>query len=114
MGEEASPVLSSSIVPATEEKAALELREQIKDLDRRLQWVESKLSGVSLTAPVEELDITESEKGLSDLELAEVLGVSNILIRDYRVYGKKPGGQVLAKTLTEQWEVRGERWVKQD
>ena len=52
------------------------------------------------------------EKVLSDMELSDVLGVSNILIRDYRVYGKKPRGAFLAKALTEEWEIRGEGWVR--
>jgi hypothetical protein len=34
------------------------------------------------------------------------------LIRDYRVYGKKPQGNVLAKALTEEWKVKGNGWVK--
>ncbi|VEP14335.1 hypothetical protein H1P_2580016 [Hyella patelloides LEGE 07179] len=27
------------------------------------------------------------------------------MIRDYRVYSKKPRGQALAKALTQKWEV---------
>ena len=52
------------------------------------------------------------EKVLNDKELSDVLGVSNILIRDYRVKGKKPGGAFLAKALTEEWEIKGEGWVR--
>lgn len=48
------------------------------------------------------------------MELSNLLNVSNLLIRDYRVKGKKPRGQVLAKALTEQWEIRGEGWVRKN
>jgi ParB family transcriptional regulator, chromosome partitioning protein len=34
--------------------------------------------------------------------------------RDYRVYGKKPKGQFLAKALTEEWEIKGEGWVRKN
>ncbi len=100
-----------------------ELQQAIEQLSSRLTKVENKLSGVRVITPrtksesrtVEEQPtesyITE-EKILSDRELSDVLGVSNILIRDYRVYGKKPRGQVLAKALTEEWEIRGDGWVR--
>jgi ParB family chromosome partitioning protein len=52
----------------------------------------------------------EGDQELTDQELADVLGVSNLLIRDFRVKGKKPPA-ALAKKLVE-WEVRGERWVR--
>ena len=44
--------------------------------------------------------------------LSEVLGVSSILIRDYRLLGKKPRGEFLAQTPTEEWEIKGEGWVR--
>jgi hypothetical protein len=50
------------------------------------------------------------EKGLSDRELGELLGVSNLILRDYRVKGKKPPAG-LAKKLQD-WEVKGDRWVR--
>jgi hypothetical protein len=54
----------------------------------------------------------QSDRQLSDQELSELLGVSNLLIRDYRVKGKKPPA-ALAKKLVE-WEVRGEVWVRKE
>lgn len=50
------------------------------------------------------------EQELTDQELGELLGVSNLVIRDYRVKGKKPPA-ALAKKLIE-WEVKGEGWVR--
>ena len=69
----------------------------------------------SLLAQLEKLIEVESnteadEQELTDKELAEVLGVSNLVLRDYRVKGKKPPA-ALAKKLLE-WEVKGERWVR--
>jgi hypothetical protein len=96
----------------TDQKVADELRQQIEQLDSRLRTVENKLSSVNVTAPIAKSDTTGDEKILSDMELSELLGVSNLLIRDYRVKGKKPRGSSLAKALTEQWEIRGEGWVK--
>jgi hypothetical protein len=96
----------------TNEKVTDELRQQIELLNLRLRTVENKLSSVNVTAPIAESDTTGDEKILSDMELSELLGVSNLLISDYRVKGKKPRGQALAKALTEQWEVKGEGWVR--
>ena len=79
--------------------------------------VENKSSNIKQTKSyrVEE-QTTEYElhekKILTNKELSEVLGVSNLLIRDYRVYGKKQRGTFLAKALTEEWEIRGEGWVR--
>jgi hypothetical protein len=101
-----------STLPVTNETVTDELRQQIEQLDSRLRTVENKLSGVNVTAPRVESDPKEDEKILTDMELSELLGVSNLLIRDYRVKGKKPRGQALARALTEQWEVKGEGWVK--
>jgi ParB family transcriptional regulator, chromosome partitioning protein len=61
--------------------------------------------------PQEEIESTgEDEKELTDQELGELLGVSHILIRDYRVKGKKPPAG-LAKKL-QNWLVKGEKWVE--
>ena len=94
----------------TNEKVTDELRQAIEQLDSRLRTVENKLSAVNVTAPRVESNTTRDEKILTDMELSELLGVSNLLIRDYRVKGKKPRGQALARALTEQWEVKGEGW----
>lgn len=64
------------------------------------------------STPETSTEESKEETGLTDGQLAELLGVSNLLISDYRVKGKKPRGQALAKALTEQWEVRGEGWVQ--
>jgi ParB family transcriptional regulator, chromosome partitioning protein len=60
----------------------------------------------------EPTEIESDEKELTDQELAELLGVSNLLIRDYRVNGKKPPA-ALAKKLKE-WEIKGEGWVRNE
>ena len=116
----------------TNETVTDKLQQQIAQLDSRLLTVENKLSGVDVTATIGKLELTsprteseqstelysttttEDEKVLSDMELSDVLGVSNILIRDYRVKGKKPRGPALAEALTEHWEIRGEGWVRKN
>lgn len=103
--------------PARDRTSVEELQKAVASLNTRLTEVENKLSNVEPTKSykVEEqqtkYDLSE-EKILTDKELSEVLGVSNILIRDYRLLGKKPRGAFLAKALTEHWEIRGEGWVK--
>lgn len=128
-----------STLPVTEDVTAEtvtdELQQQIEQLDSRLKTVEDKLSEVDVTAPRIESEPTssrtvfqqptesysanissarEDKKVLSDMELSEVLGVSNILIRDYRLLGKKPRGPALAKALTQHWEIKGEGWVRKN
>ena len=88
-----------------------DLIEQIEALDSRLTAVEHKLSsGVKITAP-ESSSETEG-KGLNDLELGKLLGVSNMILRDYRVKGKITGGQALAKFLEEQWVIKEGLWFR--
>ena len=117
-----------STLPVTKDVIAAtvtdKLQQQIAQLDSRLLTVENKLSGLNTTAHIAESKSSRTareqpteynsreEKVLSDMELSDVLGVSNILIRDYRVYGKKPRGGFLAKALTKHWEIRGEGWVR--
>jgi ParB family transcriptional regulator, chromosome partitioning protein len=101
-----------SALPVTDRSVTEQLRQAISQLDSRLTEVESKLSGVNITAPNPSSDTSSNEKILTDIELSNLLNVSNLLIRDYRVKGKKPKGQVLAKALTEEWEIKGEGWVK--
>jgi ParB family chromosome partitioning protein len=62
----------------------------------------------SLEQIEEESALGAEKQGLSDRSLGELLGVSNLIIRDYRVKGKKPPAG-LAKKLQE-WEVKGDRW----
>jgi hypothetical protein len=57
-----------------------------------------------------ESDTVSDERGLTDQELGEILGVSHILIRDYRVNGKKPPAGLMRKL--KEWEIKGEGWVK--
>ena len=105
-------------LPVTDEKETDELREAIAQLNTRLTEVENKLSNVKPTKSYRveeqptEYDSSTEKEVLTDMELSNVLGVSNLLIRDYRVYGKKPRGAFLAKALTEHWEIRGEGWVR--
>ncbi|WP_150109200.1 hypothetical protein [Stanieria cyanosphaera] len=60
--------------------------------------------------PTPETSTEESkeESGLTDQELAELLGVSNLVLREYRVKGKKPPAGLLEQL--QEWEVRGDRW----
>jgi hypothetical protein len=76
----------------------------------RLRTVENQLSGVNVTALRVESAPTEDEKILTDMELSEILGVSNLILRDYRVKGKKPPAG-LAKKL-QNWSVKGDRLVR--
>lgn len=113
-------------LPVTNKTATDELQQKIEQLDSRLSEVENKLSGVNVTASIVKPDSTSlhkkkekptefyspEEKILTDMELSNILNVSNLLIRDYRVYGKKPRGSFLAKALTEYWEIKGEGWVR--
>ena len=119
-----------STLPVTQDVTAEtvtdNLEQQIAQLDSRLATVENKLSGLNTTAHIAESKSSRtvreqsieyephSEKVLSDMELSNVLNVSNLLIRDYRVYGKKPRGSALAKALTEHWEIKGEGWVRKN
>ena len=118
------PVTQDVTESVTSRAVTEQMQQQIERIDSRLKIVEAKLSGVSVNAPIAEskqkssiklnsVDTGNSDdRVLSDMELSNVLNVSNILIRDYRVKGKKPGGAFLAKALTEHWEIKGEGWVK--
>jgi ParB family transcriptional regulator, chromosome partitioning protein len=55
-------------------------------------------------------EIESDEKELTDQELGEVLKVSHILIRDYRVNDKKPPAGLMKKL--KEWEIKGEGWVR--
>jgi ParB family chromosome partitioning protein len=60
---------------------------------------------------IEEESATEAEKqGLNDQELGKLLGVSNLILRDCRVKGKKPPAGLVKKL--QDWEVKGEGWVR--
>ncbi|AFZ38235.1 parB-like partition protein (plasmid) [Stanieria cyanosphaera PCC 7437] len=82
--------------------------EQLIESEAKSEVSKTKDESTSETSTEE----SKEETGLTDGQLAELLGVSNLLISDYRVKGQKPRGQVLAKALTEQWEVKGEVWVQ--
>ncbi len=58
----------------------------------------------------EKSSTSSDDRELTDQELGEVLKVSHILIRDYRVNGKKPPAGLMRKL--QNWEVKGEVWVK--
>ena len=97
-----------STLPATDETEDLELRERIRDLDRRLKCVESKLSRVPsgiVQAESEPLSV----EGLSDSELGRLINLSSALIYRYRLEGKAHQGVV---ERLKDWKVRGDRWVK--
>ncbi len=103
--------LEAEVSDEEEISNAEELIEQIEKLDLRLTALENKLSsGMIITAP-ESSSSTEGE-GLNDLKLGELLGVSNLILRNYRVHGKKPRGQALAQELTDNWVVKGELWFR--
>lgn len=92
----------------TDETAGDELKEWIEQLDSRLTAVENKLSSKSFTAP----ELETEGKGLNDQELAKLLGVSNMILRDYRVKGKVTGGQALAQYLEEEWAISEGLWFR--
>ena len=107
-------------LPVAEEKNIDKLREAIAEINTRLTEVENQLSNIDVTTTISKSPTVKEkpvkynsspEKVLSDMKLSNVLGVSNLLIRDYRLYGKKPRGAFLAKALTEEWEIKGEGWV---
>ena len=58
-----------------------------------------------------EPDTVPDRQGLSDGELAEILGVNSSSVYRWRVKGTKPRPLKIARQLAE-WEVRGERWFK--
>jgi hypothetical protein len=99
-----------STLPVTNETVTDELRQAIEQLDSRLRTVENQLLKVNVTAPRVESDSKGDEKILTEMELSEILGVSNLILRDCRVKGKKPPAG-LAKKLQD-WEVKGEGWVR--
>jgi ParB family transcriptional regulator, chromosome partitioning protein len=76
-------------------------------LDNEPEPIEQKLT--ELPSNKEESDTGEDEQGLTDQELGEVLGVSHIIIRDYRVKSNKPPAGLLKKL--QNWEIKGEKWV---
>ena len=85
-------------LPVTNKTATDELQQKIEQLDSRLKTVEHKLSGLNTTAPYAEskltsrtlqeqptesystelLSTTEEEKILTDMELSNILNVSNL------------------------------------
>ncbi len=90
-----------------------ELIEQIEALDSRLTAMENKLSSSVMMTVTESVAETEGE-GLNDLELGELLGVSNMILRDCRVKGKKPRGKALAQELAENWLVQEGLWFRKN
>lgn len=106
-------------LPVAEKRKIDELRQANAELNTRLTAVENKLSKATIehtkSYRTEEQPRgykLHEEKVLSDIELSELLKVSNILIRDYRVKGKKPRGAFLFLALTEEWEIKGDGWVR--
>lgn len=99
---------SESNLPVTDKMAGDELREWIEELDSRLTVVEKKISSKSFTAP----EVETEGKGLNDRELGQLLGVSDMILRDYRVKGKITGGQALAQYLEEEWAILEGLWFR--
>ncbi len=62
-------------------------------------------------ASAPEPDTVPDKQGLTDGELAEILGVNSSTLYRWRVKGTKPRPLKIASKLRE-WEVRGERWFK--
>ena len=60
-----------------------------------------------------EPDTVPDRQGLSDGELAEILGVNSSSVYRWRVKGTKPRPLKIARQLAE-WEVSGERWVRKN
>jgi ParB family chromosome partitioning protein len=97
-------------------KKRKKLESLLSQLEKLIESESSSITQASeqsvLSQPSEEEEsATEAEeKGMSDQELGKLLGVSNLILRDCRVKGKKPPAG-LAKKLQE-WEVKGDRWVR--
>lgn len=83
--------------------------EQLIESESNLEVNKANLEPIFEAAEEESNQETE-ESGITDDELGALLKVSNLIIRDYRVKGKKPPA-ALAKKLQE-WEVRGEVWMR--
>ncbi len=61
--------------------------------------------------PDTEPDTEPDKQGLTDGELAEILGVNSSTLYRWRTKGTKPRPLKIARQLAE-WEVRGDRWFK--
>ncbi|BAU67484.1 parB-like partition protein (plasmid) [Stanieria sp. NIES-3757] len=83
--------------------------EQLIESESTLEVNKANLEPIFEAAEEESNQETE-ESGITDDELGALLKVSNLIIRDYRVKGKKPPAG-LAKKLQD-WEVKGEGWVR--
>ena len=59
--------------------------------------------------PDTEPDTEPDKQGLTDGELAEILGVNSSTLYRWRTKGTKPRPLKIARQLAE-WEVSGERW----
>ena len=100
---------SESTLPVTDEtEEDDDLREWIEELDSRLTAVENQISSVRVTAP----ELETEGKGLNERELGQLLGVSDMILRDYRVKGKVTGGQALAQYLEEEWAISEGLWFR--
>ncbi|AFZ38181.1 ParB family protein (plasmid) [Stanieria cyanosphaera PCC 7437] len=85
--------------------------EQLIESESNLEVNKANLEPIFEAADSEPESNQETEEpGITDDELGALLKVSNLIIRDYRVKGKKPPA-ALAKKLQE-WEVNGDRWVR--
>jgi ParB family chromosome partitioning protein len=94
-------------------KKRKKLESLLAQLEKLIESESNSVINKATLEPIfEESDTVSDEQELTDQELGEVLGVSNIIIRDYRVKGKKPPA-ALAKKLKE-WEIKGEGWVKNE
>ena len=97
-------------------KKRKKLESLLSQLEKLIESESSSITQASeqsvLSQPSEEEEsATEAEeKGMSDQELGKLLGVSNLILRDYRVKGKKPPAG-LAKKL-QNWSVKGDRWAR--
>ena len=101
--------VEAELSDSTDTVSTEELIEQIEALDSRLTAMENSVM-MTVTESVAE---TEGE-GLNDLELGELLGVSNLILRDCRVKGKKPRGKALAQELAENWLVQEGLWFRKN
>jgi ParB family transcriptional regulator, chromosome partitioning protein len=92
-------------------KKRKKLESLLAQLEKLIEFASDSVVNKTTLEPIfEEPDLESGEQELTDQELGKVLGVSKIIIRDFRVKGKKPPA-ALAKKLQD-WEVRGELWSK--
>ncbi len=92
-------------------KKRKKLESLLAQLEKLIESESNSVINKATLEPIfEEPDTVSDEQELTDQELGKVLGVSNIIIRDFRVKGKKPPAGLIKKL--QDWEVKGKFWMR--